>query len=586
MFSKEGDRVECLRGYGWIPGTIVDIWFDNDGEVVPYCVIIDDGSFCGVPADDDECIRKSSKPPPQKVTKSDKLRLKVGDRAVCNVDDAWIPGVIMETFYEHSELGLFPYYLKLDDGREICVPYVDDWFIRQSTSGPMVVEFIVGERVDCQLAYGGNEWVPGTILLANDKWEENIGLAPYAIKFDNGEERVYWGPQECIRASKAPPLSSTCETLNLRFRIGERVECRTPSAFLPGTVIRLWYGKNEFDNDHTVPYQIQLDMGPKIFAPYDDDRCIRQSTVPAPDCWICFDDKQSESNVIVRDCVCRGEGAGFAHTDCLTKLATSKTENLGCNTPIGENDVNPFTECVTCKQRFGVGSCSRVTLAEACFAQHSRDPIGSWWNMEATQLMAESLIGNCDYEGAKRLLQTQIEAVQGDVELEAYLHIELLLQLAEVYYELGQLDEMKSALDKSRSFAEKNSGIKDIIHSHAHRLLANFAKHAHLTGDRRMALKYYEDSARLLAHDGVSYAFVLLHCAALDLELGNKKKCNDRLNEVLKIYVPLHGKDSNINHEIVNAICQVSDGSIEKLPLGKLGLRVLERNIRRLSKLT
>ena len=65
--------------------------------------------------------------------------------------------------------------------------------------------------------------------------------------------------------------------------------------------------------------------------------------------------------------------------------------------------------------------------------------------------MDESFIGNCDYEGAKKLLHTQMEKLQDlqdSAELEAYLSTNILLQLANVYWELGQLDEMKNALDK------------------------------------------------------------------------------------------------------------------------------------------
>ena len=489
----------------------------------------------------------------------------------------------METFHEDSERGLSPYVVKLDSGKEVySSPYDNEWIIRKSKSGPMVVEFIIGERVECQLAYGGNEWTLGIVVEINENWEKRVGVAPYVIKFDNGgEERVYWGPQECIRASKAPLLSSTYETTNLRFRIGERVECNTDYGYLPGTVIRHWYGI-EFDNDYTVPYQIQLDNGDRIYSPRDEDGYIRLSTVPAPDCWICFDNKQSESNIIIRDCACRGQGNGFVHLDCLTKLAISKTEHLGCNTPIGANDVNPFYECVTCKQQFDSSSCSRVALAEVCFAQHSSDHIGSWWNIEAIELMVESFIGNCDYEGAKKLLHTQMEKVQDlqdSAELEAYLSNNILLQLANVYWELGQLDEMKDALDKIRDFREENG--QSINTS---QLLVNFAKLAHVVGDKQVALKYYEKSAPLLVGDGNSYSSVLTSCAALNLELGDKDQCIDQLKTVLKINTTLYGKEHNLTPEIAHALRQVIEGSIVKLPLGKLGLGVLERNIRRLSK--
>ena len=37
------------------------------------------------------------------------------------------------------------------------------------------------------------------------------------------------------------------------------------------------YREDEWPEDRIVPYQIQLDDGPLIFAPLDDDRVVREA---------------------------------------------------------------------------------------------------------------------------------------------------------------------------------------------------------------------------------------------------------------------------------------------------------------------
>lgn len=71
----------------------------------------------------------------------------------------------------------------------------------------------------------------------------------------------------------APPAK---QQKQLRFDVGTRVECNT-GEWRAGTVVKQWYRDPHWpDHKKAVPYQIKLDYGPTIFAPADDDRCIRR----------------------------------------------------------------------------------------------------------------------------------------------------------------------------------------------------------------------------------------------------------------------------------------------------------------------
>jgi G3E family GTPase len=60
----------------------------------------------------------------------------------------------------------------------------------------------------------------------------------------------------------------------LRFAVGDRVECNC-SGWRQGTVVTHWWRDSKWPPEKIVPYQIKLDYGPTIFAPKDDDKCIR-----------------------------------------------------------------------------------------------------------------------------------------------------------------------------------------------------------------------------------------------------------------------------------------------------------------------
>ena len=72
-------------------------------------------------------------------------------------------------------------------------------------------------------------------------------------------------------------------------------------------------------------------------------------------CYICLDEcPDEEGRPLVRDCSCRGDGAGFAHLSCIVKYAEQKskqTANTGGNVSISSFS-KPWVECPNCKQPY------------------------------------------------------------------------------------------------------------------------------------------------------------------------------------------------------------------------------------------
>ncbi|CAK0902813.1 unnamed protein product [Prorocentrum cordatum] len=60
----------------------------------------------------------------------------------------------------------------------------------------------------------------------------------------------------------------------LRFAVGDRVECNCGTWVL-GVVVKQWYREPTWSEEKVTPYQIKLDNGTTIYAPFDEDACIR-----------------------------------------------------------------------------------------------------------------------------------------------------------------------------------------------------------------------------------------------------------------------------------------------------------------------
>ena len=62
-------------------------------------------------------------------------------------------------------------------------------------------------------------------------------------------------------------LLDAMKSQQLRFKVGDKVECCFDNGWEKGTVLALW--------DEDNPYRVTLDGGVDIHAPVDDEHCIR-----------------------------------------------------------------------------------------------------------------------------------------------------------------------------------------------------------------------------------------------------------------------------------------------------------------------
>lgn len=88
----------------------------------------------------------------------------------------------------------------------------------------------------------------------------NLGQTPEEEAAKDAETRAQW-------AAACPP-----DKQPLRFIPGDRVECNV-GEWASGKVVQLWYFEPAMPE--AVPYQVLLDDGRLIFAPEDEDRCVR-----------------------------------------------------------------------------------------------------------------------------------------------------------------------------------------------------------------------------------------------------------------------------------------------------------------------
>ena len=68
----------------------------------------------------------------------------------------------------------------------------------------------------------------------------------------------------------------------LRWRVGETVECwwrsnpDGPGCWLRGVVVGHWWRNENWPDGQAAPYQVRLDSGGYVYAPVDEDACIRR----------------------------------------------------------------------------------------------------------------------------------------------------------------------------------------------------------------------------------------------------------------------------------------------------------------------
>ena len=95
-------------------------------------------------------------------------------------------------------------------------------------------------------------------------------------KWSKGEE-AYWPPLD-VDDNDDDDKEEEDEKPSLRFKLGQRVKCRTGpdpiNGWVRGEVIQLWYTEAGWPANSWAPYKIQLDDGRYIFAPADQDHII------------------------------------------------------------------------------------------------------------------------------------------------------------------------------------------------------------------------------------------------------------------------------------------------------------------------
>jgi hypothetical protein len=105
-------------------------------------------------------------------------------------------------------------------------------------------------------------WLPG---------EERISKFVFIGKNLNHDE-LREGFEQCVLT---PELAAR-KLKNLRFSVGDKVECQTNDGYLPGKVVKLRFRDEYMPAGVIAPYQIALDNGELIWAPEDVNDYIRK----------------------------------------------------------------------------------------------------------------------------------------------------------------------------------------------------------------------------------------------------------------------------------------------------------------------
>ena len=112
-----------------------------------------------------------------------------------------------------------------------------------------------------------------------DEWADNEARESKLVFIGKNlaHDELRAGFEACL----ATPELEAARRAALRFDVGTRVLCCVgPDEWLKGTVVALMYRNSEEEGrgaGRVSPYQVELDDGNLIFAPLDDDRCIKKA---------------------------------------------------------------------------------------------------------------------------------------------------------------------------------------------------------------------------------------------------------------------------------------------------------------------
>lgn len=487
-----------------------------------------------------------------------------------------------------------PYLILLDDGMAIYCHRTDAEFLRESDVPPMKVIYNIGCRVECQLEADNPKWFPGTILQRHEDWALSpIDTTPYFIRFDYGRERPFWGPEDRIRAIYCKKGTGRLPTL--RFEVGDRVTCSMEDDWTPGTIVKTWYREDEFENDHAVPYQVLLDTGNFIYAPMDDDDCIKKSTASSVPLrfdvgdWVKCKVEGGWEPGMIANTEYREEGlyggrlvpyeikldmGDYVYAPCDNDMFIRKQlrfkagDRVNCFTDDGwmpgtvtetelDDDFEDNGRIVPYQIQLDMGDEIVVQTDDDSYITHSSLPPVCRGELNGfIHVMSKMLIYNEEYDEAAKMLRERITLIRSKIENNpnnsdvAYWRVDLsnlLFYSAEMYHAMGSLEEMKAALDEALTLIEISRD-----KSKRHRLLnvtAKLATHAALTSDKHAALLYSEEAIILAkettgGHDSFRLGLIMFQCGKLNVACDDMRRGVGQMSEGVEILARLYGCDN------------------------------------------
>ena len=215
-----------------------------------------------------------------------------------------------------------------------------------------------------------------------------------------------------------------------------------------------------------------------------DDHAAAQAAAQAEvhPCWICLcDDDDGVHGLPRRDCSCRGT-AGYVHITCLVDMASQKADAIdispknttlkGLGVSVGGNVLNPWRECMTCRQAYRGDTLFR--LAKACEAKYCQDNSNAppFWKGAAYDNLSGVLMARGDVPGAMKALQRRLDLLKNQYRYEVRCGraradisctrdmVNVLVNLSSIIVEhrhvgLGSPDTVRTLLDEAQRYADQ-----------------------------------------------------------------------------------------------------------------------------------
>ena len=247
-------------------------------------------------------------------------RFAVGDYVRAHYEGRYELGIVTQLHYSHPLVfggEVLPYQVRLLGTNTLICARVDQDSMVRRAAPPVDTppRFRYGDRVQVKFA-GDGTWTDAWITQLLYTQPADSLTRPYTRRAEDTGEIIIMAPYQVRLAThtaagnllhfvpidddsmirrvvQEPPRPA------LRFVVGTGVECFTDGGWAPGRVVRQWYTHVETDLRKKLteyrpelpegqrivlcaPYQIALENGRLIYAPYDDDGTIRPLSQPPP----------------------------------------------------------------------------------------------------------------------------------------------------------------------------------------------------------------------------------------------------------------------------------------------------------------